>query len=319
MKQTTFAQGSFERYAKTTKRAVFLSEMNHVVPWTMLCDLIAPHYPKAGNGRPPVGVERMLRIYFLQQWFNLSDPAVEEALYESVSMRSFVGIDLGSEPVPDETTVCKFRHLLERHALGKRIFEEVGRHLQERGMKVSGGTIVDATIIAAPSSTKNKDGERDPEMRQTKKGNQWHFGMKGHIGVDSRTKLIHSVVATGANVHDSQVLPTLLHGQETRYWGDSAYIGQRQAARSKAPKAKDFTNRRATRSHALTDAERLTNRRKSSIRAKVEHAFCIIKRVFGFAKVRYRGLQKNAHRLFVTCALANLFMVRRRLMRMQGA
>ncbi len=319
MKQTTFAEGGFERYAKTTKRAVFLSEMNQVVPWAMLCALIEPHYPKAGNGRPPVGVERMLRIYFLQQWFNLSDPAVEEALYESVSMRSFAAIDLGNEPVPDETTVCKFRHLLERHNLGKRIFEEVGRHLQERGMKVSGGTIVDATIISAPSSTKNKEGKRDPEMRQTKKGNQWYFGMKGHIGVDSKTKLIHAVVATGANVHDSQVLPELLHGRETRYWGDSAYTGQKQAARSKAPGIKDFTNIRGTRSHTLTEEERLTNRRKSSVRAKVEHAFCIIKRVFGFTKVRYRGLQKNAHRLFVTCALANLFMIRRRLMRMQGA
>lgn len=319
MKQATLATGTFDKYAKTTKRAVFLSEMNHVVPWAILCKLVTPHYPKAGNGRPPVGVERMLRIYFLQQWFNLSDPGVEEALYESISMRSFVGIDLGNEPVPDETTVCKFRHLLERHALGKHIFEEVGRHLQKRGMKVSGGTIVDATIIAAPSSTKNKDGERDPEMHQTKKGNQWHFGMKGHIGVDSKTKLIHSVVATAANVHDSRVLPDLLHGKETRYWGDSAYIGQKQAARSKAPKAKDFTNRRGTRNHALTEAERLTNRRKSSVRAKVEHAFGIIKRVFGFAKVRYRGLQKNAHRLFVTCALANLFMARRSLMRLQGA
>ena len=321
MKQTTFAEGGFERYAKTTKRAVFLSEMNEVVPWAMLCELIEPHYPKAGNGRPPVGVERMLRIYFLQQWFNLSDPAVEEALYESVSisMRSFANIDLGNEPVPDETTVCKFRHLLERHDLGKRIFEEVGRHLQERGMKVSGGTIVDATIISAPSSTKNKEGKRDPEMRQTKKGNQWYFGMKGHIGVDSKTKLIHAVVATGANVHDSQVLPKLLHGRETRYWGDSAYTGQKQVARSKAPGIKDFTNIRSTRSHTLTEEERLTNRRKSSVRAKVEHAFCIIKRMFGFTKVRYRGMQKNAHRLFVTCALANLFMVRRRLMRMQGA
>jgi transposase, IS5 family len=319
MTQATLATGTFDKYAKTTKRAVFLSEMNHVVPWAILCKLVTPHYPKAGNGRPPVGVERMLRIYFLQQWFNLSDPGVEEALYESISMRSFVGIDLGNEPVPDETTVCKFRHLLERHALGKHIFEEVGRHLQKRGMKVSGGTIVDATIIAAPSSTRNKDGERDPEMHQTKKGNQWHFGMKGHIGVDSKTKLIHSVVATAANVHDSRVLPDLLHGKETRYWGDSAYIGQKQAARSKAPRAKDFTHRRGTRNHALTQAERLANRRKSSVRAKVEHAFGIIKRVFGFAKVRYRGLQKNAHRLFVTCALANLFMARRSLMRMQGA
>lgn len=319
MKQATLATGTFEQYAKTTKRATFLAEMNRVVPWASLCELIAPHYPNTGKGRPPIGVERMVRIYFLQQWFNLSDPGVEEALYESISMRGFVGIDLGCEPAPDETTVCKFRHLLEQHELGKRMFEEVGRHLQARGMKVSGGTIVDATIISAPSSTKNQDGKRDPEMRQTKKGNQWHFGMKGHIGVDSKTKLIHSVVATAANVHDSQVLPDLLHGKETRYWGDAAYIGQKQAARKKAPQAKDFTNRRATRSHALTQEERLTNRRKSSVRAKVEHAFGIIKRVFGFAKVRYRGMTKNAHRLFVTCALANLYMVRRRLMRMQGA
>ncbi|AIY39636.1 Mobile element protein [Collimonas arenae] len=172
MKQSTLANGSFDKYAKTTRRAVFLSEMNSVVPWAAPSELVAPHYPKAGNGRPPVGVERMLRIYFLQQWFNLSDPAAEEALYESISMRNFVGIDLGHEPVPDETTMCKFRHLLERHDMGKRIFEKVGRHLQSRGMKVSGGTIIDATIIAAPPSTKNGSGERDPEMRQTKKGNQ---------------------------------------------------------------------------------------------------------------------------------------------------
>ena len=293
--------------------------MDKVVPWSNLCDLIAPHYPKAGNGRPPIGVERMLRLYFLQQWFNLSDPAVEESLYESISMRQFVGIDLGLEPVPDETTVCKFRHLLERHELGRRVFEEVGRHLQEHGMKVSGGTIVDATIIAAPPSIKNKDKKRDPEMASTKKGNQWHFGMKGHIGVDSKTKLIHSAVVTPANVHDSQPLPKLLHGGETRVWGDSAYIGQKEAINKVAPKARDFTNRRGTRSHALTDEERLTNRRKSRIRAKVEHAFGIIKRHFGFAKVRYRGMVKNAHRFFVTCALANLFMVRKKLLRLQGA
>ena len=319
MKQATLATAGFDKYAKTTRRAVFLSEMDKVVPWSMLCELIEPHYPKAGNGRPPVGLERMLRLYFLAQWFNLSDPAVEESLYESISMRNFVGIDLGCERVPDETTVCKFRHLLEKHDLGKRIFEEVGRHLQSRGMKVSGGTIVDATIIAAPSSTKNASGERDPEMRQTKKGNQWHFGMKGHIGVDSKTKLIHSVVATAANVHDSQVLPHLLHGSETRYWGDSAYIGQKQAANGKAPNARDFTNRRGTRSHTLSEEERMTNRRKSRIRAKVEHAFGIIKRVFGFAKVCYRGMAKNANRLFVACALANLFMVRRKSMCIQEA
>jgi IS5 family transposase len=319
MKQTTLAVGSFDKYAKTTRRAVFLSEMDQVVPWAMLCGLIEPHYPKAGNGRRPIGLERMLRIYFLQQWFNLSDPAVEEALYESISMRGFVGIDLGLEPVPDETTVCKFRHLLERHDLGRRLFEEVGRHLQARGMKVAGGTIVDATIIAAPPSTKNGSGQRDPEMHQTKKGNQWHFGMKGHIGVDSKTKLIHSAVVTPANVHDNQPLPQLLHGAETRVWGDSAYIGQKEAMRRAAPKARDFTNRRGTRAHQLTQDERMSNQRKSSVRAKVEHAFGIIKRVFGFSKVRYRGMAKNANRFFVTCALANLFMVRRKLMRLQGA
>ncbi len=319
MKQTTLAAVGFNKYAKTTRRAVFLREMNQVVPWSRLCKLIEPHYPKVGNGRPPIGLERMLRIYFLQQWFNLSDPAVEESLYESVSMREFVGIDLGLEPVPDETTVCKFRHLLERHDLGRKLFEDVGRHLQSKGMKVSGGTIVDATIIAAPSSTKNASGERDPEMHQTRKGNQWYFGMKGHIGVDSKTKLIHSAAVTSANVHDSQPLPQLLHGAETRVWGDSAYIGQKNAMRAAAPKARDFTNRRATRSHALTDSERLTNRRKSSVRAKVEHAFGVIKCIFGFAKVRYRGMMKNANRFFVACALANLFMVRRDLMRIRRA
>lgn len=319
MKQTTFATNGFDKYVKKTRRAVFLNEMNQVVPWTALCKLIEPHYPKAGNGRPPIGLERMLRIYFLQQWFNLSDPGVEEALYESISMREFVGIDLGLESAPDETTVCKFRHLLEKHELGRRVFEEVGRHLQGKGMKVSGGTIVDATIIAAPSSTKNSSGERDPEMRQTKKGNQWHFGMKGHIGVDSKTKLIHSAVVTPANVHDSQPLPNLLHGAESRVWGDSAYIGQKQAIKKVAPNARDFTNRRGTRNHALTEEEQMTNQRKSSVRAKVEHAFLVIKRIFGFTKVCYRGLAKNANRFFVTCALANLFVVRRQLMRLQGA
>lgn len=319
MKQTTFATSGFNKYVKKTRRAVFLNEMNQVVPWATLCKLIEPHYPKAGNGRPPIGLERMLRIYFLQQWFNLSDPGVEEALYESISMREFVGIDLGLESAPDETTVCKFRHLLEKHELGRRVFEEVGRHLQGKGMQVSGGTIVDATIIAAPSSTKNSSGERDPEMRQTKKGNQWHFGMKGHIGVDSKTKLIHSAVVTPANVHDSQPLPNLLHGSESRVWGDSAYIGQKQAIKKAAPNARDFTNRRGTRNHALTEEEQMTNQRKSSVRAKVEHAFLVIKRIFGFTKVRYRGLAKNANRFFVTCALANLFVVRRQLMRLQRA
>jgi transposase, IS5 family len=227
MKQLTLATVGFERYAKTTRRAAFLDEMDRVVPWSALCALIEPFYPKPGNGRPPVGVERMLRIYFLQQWFNLSDPAVEEALYDSRAMRGFVGIDLGREPVPDETTVCRFRHLLEEHDLGRRLFDEVQRHLAAQGLKVATGTIVDATIISAPSSTKNAEKARDPEMHQTKKGKQWYFGMKGHFGVDSRSKLIHAVTATPANVADSTVLPDLLHGRETRVWGDQAYRGQK--------------------------------------------------------------------------------------------
>src|SRR5271167_1186070 len=210
MKQQTLAMANgFEQYAKKTRRAVFLEEMEQVVPWAQLCRLIEPHYPKVGNGRPPVGLERMLRVYFLQQWFNLSDPAVEEALYDSAVMRQFAGIDLGSEPVPDETTVCKFRHLLEEHELGERLFERVGEHLQAKGLRLSTGTIVDATIINAPSSTKNARQERDPEMHQTRKGKQWYFGMKAHVGVDSQTKLIHSVVATAANAADGTMLPLL--------------------------------------------------------------------------------------------------------------
>ena len=190
MKQLTLATAGFERYVKTTRRAVFLAEMERVVPWSALCALVEPFYPKPGNGRPPVGVERMLRIYFLQQWFNLSDPAVEEALYDSQAMRGFVGIDLGREPVPDETTICRFRHLLEAHNLGRRLFDEVQRQLAAKGLKVATGTIVDASIINAPSSTKNAGKARDPEMHQTRKGNQWYFGMKAHFGVDSRSKLI---------------------------------------------------------------------------------------------------------------------------------
>src|SRR5712672_2891190 len=244
MKQRTLAMMTgFEQYTRKTRRALFLEEMEQVVPWRELCALVEPHYPKPGNGRPPVGVERMLRIYVLQQWFNLSDPAVEEALYDSLAMRRFVDIDLGREPVPDETTVCRFRHLLEAHDLGQQLFDEVQRDLASKGLKVATGTIVDATIINAPSSTKNSEKARDPEMHQTKKGNQWYFGMKAHLGVDSRTKLIHAVVATPANVADSTVLPDLLHGQEARVWGDQAYracvgISNAIAAQASASTAK---------------------------------------------------------------------------------
>lgn len=323
MKQMTFAAlgagSGFERYAKATRRAAFLAEIDEVVPWARLCALIEPHYPKAGAGRPPIPLERMLRVHFLQHWFNLSDPAAEEALYESPTMRAFAGIDLGREPAPDETTICRFRHLLEAHDLAARIFEEVLAHLEAKGLKVSTGTIVDATIIHAPSSTKNKDGARDPEMHQTKKGNQWYFGMKAHLGVDSRSKLIHAVAATPANVHDSQVLGDLLHGEETRVWGDQAYCGQSEIIKQHAPSAQDFTNRRHRHRGVIDEAERARNRVKSKVRAKVEHAIGVIKRVFGFAKVRYRGLAKNADRLFVACALANLYTARRRLLRLAAA
>lgn len=315
-RQSTLAGTGFDKYTKTTRRAQFLAEMDRVVPWRDLCARIDPVYPQAGNGRPPVGVERMLRMYFLQHWFNLSDPAVEEALYDSPTMRAFVGIDLGREPVPDETTVCKFR---QQQGLGQQLFDEVGRHLRAQGLTVSTGTIVDATIIAAPSSTKNATGTRDPEMHQTKKGQQWYFGMKAHIGVDSRNKLIHSVEATPANVHDSQVLPWLLHGRERRVWGDSAYTGQRAVLRVCAPHARDFTQRKAGRDQPLSPTERAANREKSRVRAKVEHPLGVIKRIFGFTKVCYRGLAKNRHRLVVACALANLFMARKHVLRQQGA
>jgi IS5 family transposase len=317
--QLTLARTGFEKYTKMTRRAQFLAEMDRVVPWRELCARIEPVYPKSGNGRPPVGLERMLRMYFLQHWFNLSDPAVEEALYDSPTMRAFVGIDLGREPVPDETTVCKFRHLLEEHGLGQAVFETVAQHLRAHGVTVSTGTIVDATIIAAPSSTKNTTGTRDPEMHQTKKGQQWYFGMKGHFGVDSQSKLIHSVVVTPANVHDSQALPWLLHGRERRVWGDSAYTGQGEVLRICAPHARDFTQAKAGRYRSLSRAERATNRWKSRVRARVEHPIGVIKRVFRFSKVYYRGLAKNSHRLVVACALANLFLARRRVLRWQEA
>jgi IS5 family transposase len=315
MKQRTLAMANgFERYGKKTRRAEFLEEMEQVVPWKKLCTLIEPHYPKTGNGRPPVGVARMLRMYFLQQWFNLSDPAVEEALYDSVVMRDFVGIDLGREPVPDETTICKFRHLLEQHGLGGEMLEAVNLHLEGQGVRITTGTIVDATIIHAPSSTKNREQKRDPEMHQTRKGKQWYFGMKAHVGVDSKTKLIHTAVVTPANVADATVLPELLHGEETKVWGDQAYRGQSEVIQQCAPLAQDCTQRRYRYKNQVDEVERAKNRTKSRMRSKVEHVFGVMKLKFGFAKVRYRGLVKNANRLFATCALVNLFMVRKKLL-----
>ena len=319
MRQMTFSDSGFEVYNKPTRRQGFLSEMDAIVPWQKLCRLIEPHYPKGERGRPPIGTERMLRIYFLQIWFNLSDPGAEDTLYDSAAMRAFVGVDLGREPAPDETTICKFRHLIESQALGEKLFAVVNKHLCARGIKVGTGTIMDATIIAAPSSTKNEDGKRDPEMHQTKKGNQWYFGLKAHIGVDSKTKIVHAVTATSANVHDSRVIEDILHGKETRVWGDSAYQGQGEAIRKAAPQAQDFTHHRGSRASALSDEEVAKNRTKSRVRAHVEHPFRILKCVFGFRKVCYRGIAKNLNRLQVSFALVNLYTKRRQLLRSAAA
>ncbi|MCX7901001.1 MAG: IS5 family transposase [Burkholderiaceae bacterium] len=318
MKQTTLAMAAdrgagFERYRKPTRREAFLAQMETVVPWSELGALIEPHYPKPGNGRPPVGLERMLRIHLLQHWFNLADAACEEALYDSAALRAFAGIDLGREPVPDATTILKFRHLLERHHLGQALFAEVGRILQERGLRLSAGTIVDATIIAAPTSTKNAQRQRDPEMRQTKKGNQWHFGMKVHVGADAKTGVVHAAVVTAANVHDKHAVPDLLHGEETRVYGDRGYQGCTNLINKAAPNAKDFTNRRVRQPWGEDAVARSKNRTKNRTRARVEHVFHVLKRQFGFAKVRYRGLMKNANRVVTALALVNLVMAQRRM------
>ncbi|WP_429444680.1 IS5 family transposase [Paraburkholderia sp. 40] len=320
MKQQTLAmaadQGAgFETHRKRTRRDEFLDTMNAIVPWSQLCAVIEPHYPKRGNGRPPIGLERMLRIHFVQHWFNLADFACEEALYDSASLRRFAGIDLGCEAVPDATTLLKFRRLLETHKLGEQLFAEVGRVLQASGMKLKSGTIVDATIIGAPSSTKNEQKARDPEMHQTRKGRQWYFGAKLHIGVDSQSGLAHSAVLTPANVHDKHPLPQLLHGQERRVYGDSAYASQKALIHSKAPRARDYTNQRTRRAGGEVDeVQRGKNRNKSKIRARVEHVFAVVKRLWGFTKVRYRGLAKNANRAFRALALANVYLSRKKLM-----
>jgi len=272
--QQNLATATFELRRKRTRCNESLAKMNHVVPWVKLCALIDPAYPKnEGAGRRTVRLERMLRIYFLQQWFNLSDPAAAEALYDSLSMRQSVGIDLGREPAPNETTVCKFRHFLEKHQLGKAISAAVNARLKIQRMKLSAGTIVDDNIVMTPSSTKNQDKQRDPEMHQTKKGNQWHFDMKTYIGVDSRIELINSVVATAANVHDSPTLPYSLRGRERVVWADSVYRGQREMIR--------------TNSHPLREQQRRRNRTKSSVCES--RALLIIKRHFGFHTARYCG------------------------------
>ncbi len=314
MAQTTLAsQASFERYTKKTRREKFLEEMERIVPWRELEALVAPHYPKGENGRPPVGVKVMLRIYFVQHWFNLSDPAAEEALYDSAALRRFAGVDLGRAPAPDETTILNFRHLLEEHDLCGAMLDAVNLYLDSRGIRIGTGTIVDASIIHAPSSTKNSSGTRDPEMHQTRKGNQWYFGMKAHIGVDSKEGHVHSLCSSAASVADKHMLPDLLHGKERKVWGDGGYQGQGDAIRQAAPHAQDMTSRRTRYKDGVDQLQRRKNRTKAKIRAKVEHPFRILKRVFGFVKVRFRGLQKNHQHLCAGFALVNLYLHRKRL------
>ena len=314
MKQQTFAsQSSFEKYGRKSRRELFLDEMELVVPWAELQALVEPHYPKAGNGRRPVGLSIMLRTFFMQQWFNLSDPGVEEAFYESATLRRFAGVDLGVAPAPDETTVLRFRHLLEQYDLCGAMLEAVNLHLEAKGIRIATGTIVDATIIHAPSSTRNEKKERDPAMHQTRKGKQWYFGLKAHIGVDSKEGTVHSVATSAANVSDVHMLPDLLHGEERKVWGDGGYQGQTKAIQQAAPKAQDMTCKRTKFKNYVDEVAKKKNTTKSRVRAKVEHVFRILKRVFGFDKVRYRGIAKNHHRLCANFALINLYLHRKRL------
>ncbi|WP_238324427.1 IS5 family transposase [Pseudacidobacterium ailaaui] len=311
--QTLASQPGFERYSRKSRREEFLSLMETVVPWRELEAVIGPYDPKAGSGRQPVGLSIMLRVYFLPQWSNLSDPGAEDALYESPALRRFAGVDLGRAPAPDETTILRFRRLLETHELCGQILDTVNDYLASPGLRISTGTIVDATIIAAPSSTKNSRQERDPEMHQTRKGNEWHFGMKAHIGVDSKEMIVHSVCTSAASVADKHMLPDLLHGEERKVWGDGGYQGQSSAIREAAPHAQDMTSRRTRYRGGGDEKQRRKDRTKARVRAKVEWPFRILKRVFGFTKTRYRGLKKNHEWLLAAFALVNLYQHRKRL------
>lgn len=315
-KQMTFASLAHASKKKVTRREKFLAEMEAVVPWSRLLALIEPHYPKMGRkgGRPAIPLEVMLRIYCLQQWYALSDPLAEESLYDSDAMRRFVGLELGEDRIPDETTILNFRHLLERHALTEAIFGEVNAYLAENGVTLRSGTLVDATITDAPSSTKNKAGRRDPEMSSTRKGNDWYFGMKAHIGVDADSGLVHSLETTTAKVHDSRVWDDLLHGGETSVWADKAYVNADRAEAFAGPGKFWGVMRKAPKGGELHANDDYINRLIAKVRARVEHPFRVLKRQFGYIKTRYRGLAKNRAQLFSLFTLGNLYLVRRRLM-----
>lgn len=318
MKQLSFSDAEYGSKRKQTRREVFLAEMDRAVPWRDLEALIEPHYPKAGNGRPPYALSAMLRIHCLQQWYGLSDPAMEEALYEIASMRRFAGLTLSRGALPDETTILNFRHLLERHDLARRVFEAIRKHLQAKGLMLRQGTIVDATIVSAASSTKNETGQRDPEMHQTRKGNQWYFGMKAHVGVDAESGLVHTMIGTAANVADVTQAHGLLHGEEKFALGDAGYTGV--AKRPECKRQIDWYvamrpgKRRQLDDSPLGRLQEEVEHLKAQIRARGEHAFRVVKRQFGYAKVRYRGLAKNTAQLHMLFALANVWMARGKLL-----
>ena len=323
--QISFSQAEYEKKKKRTRREVFLEKMEQVVPWSRLMEVIEPHYPKSGRrGRPPIGLERMLRMYFVQQWYGLADEAVEDAIYDSQALRRFMAIDLCKQSVPDATTLMGFRHLLEANDLSQTMLAEINAMLKERGLLMSQGTLVDATLIAAPSSTKNKKHARDPQMHQAKKGNQWYFGMKAHIGVDKDSGLVHSVTTTAANVSDISQTPALLHGQESTVWADAGYVGvdkredMQQALAANGQEVKWHVAKRRKSIEKLEDGWRKSlaqayEKLKAQVRARVEHPFHVVKNIFRYQKTRYQGIAKNASQLKMLFALGNLYLARGKL------
>ncbi|QTO20721.1 IS5 family transposase [Burkholderia seminalis] len=323
-RQIGFAEAENLGKKRVTRRQRFLAEMETVVPWRRLLSVIEPYYPKGERGRPPIGLERMLRIYFLQQWYSLSDEGLEDALYDSIAMRAFAGIALAREDMPDATTLLKLRRLLVEHELTRKLFDEIGIELCERGLMMKEGTLVDATIFEAPPSTKNAEKSRDPEMHQTKKGNEWHFGMKAHIGMDADAGMVHSVITTAANESDVSQAHALLHGHEPEAFGDAGYTGvdKREEMKGRALKWHVAFRRskiKAMPQGMLKDLVIAVERTKAQIRARVEHAFHVVKNLFGHRKVRYRGLARNTAQLFSLFALANLVMARKRLWPCHGS
>ena len=313
MKQQSFSSLEHAHKKKRTKREVFLGEMDAVVPWARLEALISPHYIKPRKGRPQMPLSVMLRIYFLQQWYGLSDPGAEEALYDMHSMRDFAGLDLAQDAIPDETTILNFRHLLERHHLTEALFEAVSGYLEKQSLLMRGGTIMDATLIAASPSTKNRSARRDPDMSQTKKGNQWYFGMKAHIGVDANSGLVHTVKTTTAKVHDAKMSGDLIRTDDRAVFGDKGYVSDKRKRAARANGTLWAVKDKRKRGRVLSSSQKKRNRKHGAVRAKVEHVFRVIKCQFGYRKVRYRGLAKNAAQMFALMALANLYLARREL------